>query len=232
MPVKIRLARHGRKRKPYYYIVATDSRAPRDGSYIERIGSYNPTTDPATIKLDFDKALDWLMKGAQPTDTCRSILSREGVMMKKHLIEGVKKGAFDEKEAERRFDLWRKDKEQKMIAVLDKMKASADSERKERLDAEVKIKETRAQAIAAKYAAAIAPEETESETETAESPVDEAPQAEEPVVEAPVEAKPEEEETTTKVEEVPAEDPVVEEAKPESEVEAKPEVDTEEKKED
>ncbi len=102
MPVKIRLARHGRKGYAYYHIVVADSRAPRDGRFIERIGSYNPNTNPATIDLNFDKALDWLFKGAQPTDTCRAILSYKGVMMKKHLLEGVKKGAFDDAEAERR----------------------------------------------------------------------------------------------------------------------------------
>ena len=101
MPVKIRLARHGRKRHAFYHIVVADSRAPRDGRLIERIGSYNPNTNPATIELDFDKALNWLKNGAQPTDTCRAILSYKGVLMKKHLLEGVKKGAFDEAEAEK-----------------------------------------------------------------------------------------------------------------------------------
>ena len=99
MPVKIRLARHGRKKGPFYHIVAADSRAPRDGRYIERIGIYNPKTNPATIELDFDKSLDWLMKGAQPTDTCRAILSYKGVLYKKHLLEGVKKNAFSAEEA-------------------------------------------------------------------------------------------------------------------------------------
>ncbi|MBI4649198.1 MAG: 30S ribosomal protein S16 [Bacteroidia bacterium] len=93
MSVKIRLARHGAKKKPFYHIVVADSRSPRDGRYIERIGSYNPCTDPATIDLDFDKALWWMQKGAQPSDTCRSILSYEGVLVKKHLLDGVKKGA-------------------------------------------------------------------------------------------------------------------------------------------
>ncbi len=91
MPVKIRLSRHGRKKNPYYHIVVADSRAPRDGRYIERIGSYNPLTNPATIELNFDRALDWLQKGAQPTDTCRAILSYKGVLYKNHLLIGVKK---------------------------------------------------------------------------------------------------------------------------------------------
>jgi small subunit ribosomal protein S16 len=113
MPVKIRLSRHGKKRKPYYHIVIADSRAPRDGRLIERVGTYNPNTNPATIELDFDRALDWLLKGAQPTDTCRAILSYKGVLMKKHLLNGVKKGALTEEEAENRFSAWIKGKRSK-----------------------------------------------------------------------------------------------------------------------
>src|SRR6056297_3850010 len=100
MAVKIRLARKGRKRKAFYHIVVADSRAPRDGRFIEKLGVYSPITDPATIELDFDKALGWLQNGAQPTDTCRAILSYKGVLYKKHLLEGARKGAFDEAEAE------------------------------------------------------------------------------------------------------------------------------------
>ena len=103
MPVKIRLARRGKKGYPFYHIVVADSRAPRDGKFIENIGSYNPNTNPATINLDFEKALDWLQKGAQPTDTCRAILSYKGVLMKKHLLGGVSKGAFTQEVAEAKF---------------------------------------------------------------------------------------------------------------------------------
>ena len=106
MAVKIRLARHGKKGYAFYHIVAADSRAPRDGRFIEKLGTYNPNTNPATIDLDFEKALDWLQKGAQPTDTCRAILSYKGVMYKKHLLGGVAKGAFTETEAEARFNKW------------------------------------------------------------------------------------------------------------------------------
>ena len=106
MAVKIRLARHGKKGYAFYHIVAADSRAPRDGKFIEKLGTYNPNTNPATIDLDFGKALDWLQKGAQPTDTCRAILSYKGVMYKKHLLGGVAKGAFTETEAEARFNKW------------------------------------------------------------------------------------------------------------------------------
>ncbi len=152
MPVKLRLARHGRRRLPFYHIVATDSRAPRDGKYIERIGSYSPTTTPATIQLDFEKALSWLQKGAIPTDTVRAILSQEGVLMKKHLLEGVKKGAFDEAEANRRYDAWKKDKDLKLKAEVDKIKAAKDNVQKARLEAETKVNEDRAKEIADRLA--------------------------------------------------------------------------------
>ena len=106
MAVKIRLARHGKKAAPFYHIVAADSRAPRDGKLIEKLGTYNPITNPATIELNFERALDWLMKGAQPTDTCRAILSYKGVLYKKHLLGGVAKGAFSESDAEAKFNKW------------------------------------------------------------------------------------------------------------------------------
>jgi small subunit ribosomal protein S16 len=150
MPVKIRLARHGRKRYAYYHIVVADSRAPRDGRYIERIGSYNPNTNPATIDLNMDKALTWLSNGAQPTDTARAILSYKGVLMKKHLLEGVKKGAFDEAEAERRFDKWLLDKDSKVQAKKDLLAGVKAMTAKERLEEEAKINAERAAAIAKK----------------------------------------------------------------------------------
>ena len=111
MATKIRLQRHGRKGYAFYQIVIADSRAPRDGRFIERIGSYNPNTNPATVDLNFERALYWLQVGAQPTDTTRNILSREGVCLKKHLLEGVKKGAFDEAAAEEKFQAWLKNKQ-------------------------------------------------------------------------------------------------------------------------
>ena len=116
MAVKIRLARHGKKGAPIYHIVAADSRAPRDGKFIEKLGVYNPNTNPATIDLKFDRALDWLLKGAQPTDTCRAILSYKGVLYKKHLLGGVAKGAFSESDAEAKFNKWLGEKEGKVTA--------------------------------------------------------------------------------------------------------------------
>ena len=136
MAVKIRLARKGRKKLAFYHIVVADSRSPRDGRYIEKIGSYNPVTNPATIELDFDKALGWLQNGALPTDTCRAILSYKGVLMKKHLLEGVKKGAFDEAEALKRFDEWIKQNEAKIEAKKSNLEKSQDDELGKRLSVE------------------------------------------------------------------------------------------------
>lgn len=192
MAVKLRLARHGRKSKPYYYIIASDSRTPRDGKFIERIGAYNPVTNPATIDLDFDKALDWMMKGAQPTETVRRILSYKGVLMKKHLLEGVKKGAFSEAEAEKKFKAWLEDKTSKISAQLSDISAKEREEAKAKLAVETKIKEERAQAIAKKYADAAAEAKEGEESEEAEAT--EATEATEEVVkEAKSEEKPAEE---------------------------------------
>ena len=182
MPVKMRLARHGRKRYAYYHIVVADSRAPRDGRYIERIGSYNPNTNPATIDLDFDKAYDWLTKGAQPTDTVRAILSYKGVLYKKHLMGGVKKGAFDEAEAEKRLDKWMAEKDAKIQGKMERLKGDAAAEAKKQLDAEKKVNEERAAAIAARNAELAAEAEAEVAAEEAEAAEEEA--GEEVVAEA------------------------------------------------
>ena len=156
MSVKIRLARHGRKQHAYYHIVVANSRAPRDGRFIERIGSYNPNTNPATIDLDFDKAISWLFKGAQPTDTTRSILSQQGVMMKKHLLEGAKKGAFSEADAEVKFEAWMKEKSAKVQSSKEKLTSAQIEDKKARLKAEVKVNEARLAEIAKRNAAAAA----------------------------------------------------------------------------
>ena len=166
MPVKMRLTRHGRKRYAYYHIVIADSRAPRDGRYIERIGMYNPNTNPATIDLDFDKAYDWLTKGAQPTDTVRAILSYKGVLYKKHLMAGVKRGAFDEEEAQRRLEKWLAEKEAKIQAKKESIEGEVSAKTKKFLEAETKKKEEKAAAIAAKNAE-LAEEAAGSEEEAA-----------------------------------------------------------------
>ncbi len=175
MAVKIRLARKGRKKLAYYHIVVADSRSPRDGRYIEKIGSYNPVTNPATIELDFDKALGWLQNGALPTDTCRAILSYKGVMLKKHLLEGVKKGAFDDAEAEKRFEEWMKLNEAKIEAKKSGLEKSKDEDLGNRLAVEKKVNEARLAKIAkrnadlaAKAAAASQPEAPAESAQTDE----------------------------------------------------------------
>ncbi|KAA9356971.1 30S ribosomal protein S16 [Larkinella humicola] len=194
MAVKIRLSRRGRKKLAIYDIVIADARAPRDGSFIEKIGSYNPNTDPSTVVLKSDRAVDWLMKGAQPTDTARSILSHEGVMLKKHLQVGVLKGAISQEQADSKFEDWKQGKEGRKQGSADtKSQLKADA-KQARLEAEKKVNEARALAIAKKNVveepAVEAPEvveEAEVEAPVAEAAV-EAPAAE-PVAEAaPVEA--------------------------------------------
>ncbi len=178
MPVKMRLARHGRKRYAYYHIVVADSRAPRDGRYIERIGSYNPNTNPATIDLDFDKAYDWLVKGAQPTDTVKAILSYKGVLYKKHLMGGVKKGAFTAEEAERKLDLWMTDKEARIQEKRDRIEGELNAALKKQLDAETKLKEAKEAAIAARNAE-LAAEAEKAKAEAAKAAAAEAGEVEE-----------------------------------------------------
>lgn len=176
MPAKIRLARHGRKRKAFYHIIIADSRAPRDGKYIERIGSYNPNTNPATIDLNFDSALAWLQKGAQPTDTARAILSYQGVIYMNHLLKGVAKGALTEEQAKAKLEAWKKEKEEKIQAKKDKLSNDKSAEMKSRLDAESKVNEKRVAAIAKKKSdltAELEPTDKEEKKETVEKTVEE-----------------------------------------------------------
>lgn len=156
MATKIRLQRHGRKNYAFYPIVVADSRAPRDGRFIERIGSYNPNTNPATITLNFERALYWVTVGAEPTDTVRSILSNEGVLMMNHLLGGVKKGAFDQAEAERRFNEWKAKKDAKTNAVKSSMANQRELSAKQRLEAEAAKNKAKAEAVAKKKAEAAA----------------------------------------------------------------------------
>ena len=179
MPVKIRLQRHGRKGYAYYHIVIADSRAPRDGKFIERIGSYNPNTNPATIDLKFEKALHWLQTGAQPTDTTRNILSSEGVLMKKHLLEGVQKGAFDMEEADKRFAAWKAAKESNVVKTKEQLNAGKQADAKTRLAAEVEANKVKAAELAKKKADAIAA----ANPVVVEAPVEEVTAEETPAVE-------------------------------------------------
>ena len=168
MATKIRLQRHGRKSYAFYAIVIADARAPRDGKFSEKIGTYNPNTNPATVDLKFDRALDWVMKGAQPTDTVRNILSREGVYMKKHLLGGVAKGAFGEAEAEAKFEAWKANKQNGLNAVKNKEEEAKKANIKARLDAEKKVNETKAKALAEKKAAEAAKAAEEAAAKAAE----------------------------------------------------------------
>ncbi len=173
MATKLRLQRRGHKDYAFYSIVAADSRAPRDGRFIEKIGTYNPNTDPATVELKFDRALYWIEVGAQPTDTVRNILSREGVMLMKHLRVGVKKGAFDEAAAQAKFDAWKADKVKQSSAIADKQAAAKKAAAEERLAAERKQNEELAKKVAEKKAAAnMAAAEAEAEA-TPEAPAEE-----------------------------------------------------------
>ena len=187
MATKIRLQRGGRKSYAFYGIVIADVRAPRDGKFTEKIGTYNPNTNPATVDLNFDRALYWVETGAQPTDTVRNILKSEGVYMMKHLRGGVKKGAFDEATAQKKFDAWKENKLKGFEAIREKdAKTKKDAEKAE-LEAEKKMNEAIAKKVADKKAAA-AVEKAEAEAakhaeETEQQPEEAAPAAE---AEAPV----------------------------------------------
>ena len=154
MSVKIRLQRHGKKGKPFFHIVAADARSPRDGKFIERIGSYNPNTNPATIVLDTDKAVTWLNNGAQPTDTARAILSYKGVLYKTHLNKGVKKGALTQEQADEKFNAWLDSKDAKIQAKRDGLSSVKEQALAEQLKAERAVNEARIAARAAADAAA------------------------------------------------------------------------------
>ena len=147
MPVKIRLQRHGKKGKPFYWIVAADARSKRDGKYLEKIGTYNPNTNPASIDLDINEAVKWLQNGAQPTDTAKAILSYKGAMLKNHLVGGVAKGALTEEQAEEKFQAWVADKEAKISAKENDLTKAKDDAKATILAAEVKINEERLAAV-------------------------------------------------------------------------------------
>jgi small subunit ribosomal protein S16 len=181
MPVKIRLQRHGKKGKPFYWVVAADARAKRDGKFLEKLGIYNPNTNPATIELDVDSSVKWLQNGAQPTDTAKAILSYRGVLLKHHLLGGVRKGALTEEQAEEKFNTWISEKEQAIadkVGGLDKVKADAKAAA---LKAEKEVNAKRA----ADAAAAALPEVAEGENAEAEVEAVEAAGEPEQAVETP-----------------------------------------------
>ena len=164
MAVKIRLQRHGKKNFAFFHIVVADSRAPRDGRFIEQIGSYNPNTNPATIVINAERALAWLKVGAQPTLTARRILSYEGVLLRRHLQEGVEKGALTQAQADAKYAAWKAQRDEKVSAKISGLKSEAIAKAKEAKAAEAKVSAARAEAIAAKKAAAEAAEAAAEET--------------------------------------------------------------------
>ena len=179
MATKIRLQRNGRKGYAFYSIVIADARAPRHGRFTAKIGTYNPNTNPATVDLNFERALHWVMVGAQPTDTVRNILSREGVYMKKHLLGGVAKGAFDEAQAEAKFNAWKENKQSGLAALKAKEEEAKKAEAKARLEAEKKVNEEIAKKVAEKKAAeAAAKAEAEAAANAEEAPATEEAPAE------------------------------------------------------
>lgn len=188
MPAKIRLQRHGKKGQPFYHIVVADSRSPRDGKFIEKLGTYNPLTNPAQINIKFDRALYWYSVGAQATDTARSLLSKTGVMMKYHLMRGVQKGAMTEEQAEVKFQNWMKEKEARIANVAKTVEEKARGEKKARLDAEKQINEARAAELAKKRLAEIEAKKAAEAEAAAEAATEEAPVEEAPVEEAAAEA--------------------------------------------
>ncbi len=172
MSVKIRLARRGRKKLARYDIVVADARSPRDGKFIEKIGLYNPITNPATIVLDNDKALKWLLNGAQPTPTVKAMLSYRGVLVRKHLQIGVIKGAITQEQADEKYNAWVAEKESKIVGKVDRLaQAKADAE-KSRFEAEVKIKENRAEALKKRQEDAQKPAEVATEEAVVENKAD------------------------------------------------------------
>lgn len=176
MPVKIRLARRGRKKAAIYDIVVADSRAPRDGRFIQKLGTYNPNTNPASINFDEAKAFDWVMKGAQPTDTVKAMLSYKGILFKKHLQVGVTKGAITQEQADAKFNAWKEDKDAKIQGKRDLLSQKKADVAKAAFAAEQKVNEARAEALrkreadaAAAAAAAAAPAAEAPETEAGEA---------------------------------------------------------------
>ena len=225
MATKIRLQRHGKKGSPFYHIVVADSRFKRDGRFIEKLGTYNPNTNPATIDLDFDGALNWVHVGAEMSDTARAILSYKGVLYKNHLVKGVKKGALKEADVEKKFEAWLKDKESKIQSKSEGLKKASEKEKADRLAAEKAVSDARAKAIAEKNT----PAEEVVEEVAQEAPAAEAKEADEtPKGEVKEEKAPE----AKKADETPKGEVKSEEEPKEAKAESKEEVPAKDKKEE
>jgi small subunit ribosomal protein S16 len=177
MAVKIRLARRGRKKLALYDVVVADARAPRDGRFIEKLGTYNPLTNPVTVEINDERAFHWVMNGAQPTDTVKAMLSFRGVLLKKHLQIGVLKGALTQEQADSKLADWLNEKEAKISARVDKITRSKQADTKARKDAEIKVKEARAEAIRKK--SIVVEASAEGENAPAEEAQEQAPASEE-----------------------------------------------------
>lgn len=189
MPTKIRLQRRGRKKRPFFHIVIADGRAPRDGRYIEKIGTYDPLPQPAEIDIDFDKALDWLQKGAQPTATVRAILSYKGILYRNHLQKGVAKGALTQEQADAKFDNWLKEKQEKIESEAKDVNLKQKEEKKKLLEAERKVNEERAAEIARRRKKEMDAQAKEAGEATEEEASEENTAAEPTPAEQPQEAK-------------------------------------------
>jgi len=206
MPVKIRLQRHGKKGKPFYWVVAADARAKRDGRYLEKIGTYNPNTNPASVNINVDAAVKWLENGAQPTDTARTLLSYRGIMLKHHLNGGVRKGAHTQEEADAKFEAWVTEKESKIQAKVEGLSKAEADERAKALAAEKEVNEKRiadAKAVEEEAIAAEAAAKAEAEAEAAAEEATEDAAEDAPVAEEATE-DPAEEATEDAAEDAPA----------------------------
>ena len=222
MATRIRLQRHGKKSKAFYHIVAADSRSKRDGKFIEKLGIYNPNTNPATIDINFDRTLSWVQVGAEMSDTARAILSYKGVLYKNHLIKGIAKGALTAEQVEEKFAVWLADKDNKITGKKDGLAKNDASDKAARLKAETEANEARAKAVEAKNNPVEVVEEAPVAEEASEEVVEETPEveavAEEVVEEAPVvEAVAEEVVEEAPVAEAPAEEAASEEEAPAAE---------------
>ena len=223
MATKIRLQRHGKKSKAFYHIVAADSRAKRDGRFIEKIGTYNPNTNPATVELNFERALNWLQDGAEMTDTARALFSYKGVLYKNHLLNGIKKGALTEAQVEEKFTKWLDEKEGKITTKSSGLEQAAEKDKSDRLKAEIEVSAKRAKEIEAKNTTVeevVAEEAPATEEVAAEEAVAEEAATEEVVAEEVVAEEVVAEEVVA--EEAVAEEAAAEEAAPEAPADEEP----------
>ena len=194
MSVRIRLQRHGKKGKPFYWIVAADQRSKRDGKYLEKLGTYNPNFNPPLVELNIDATVKWIQFGAQPSDTAKSIISKEGALLKNHLLNGVKKGALTDEEADKKFEDWVSEKNKKSEDKLSQIQKELSEKKKKELALEKEASEKRKLAAIAAAEEAAAEEAPADEALADEAPADEAPAEEAPADEAPAEEAPFEEE--------------------------------------